>query len=228
MSHGLFIAAAGASARLQSLDVVSDNLANASTDGFKETRISFNNVLDEAGATATAHRQGLARPTGRGLDVALNGPGFFTVADPQSPSGKLYTRLGRFHVSNNGELVTSDGRTVMGTNGPITGIDGIPRIEGGGAVFSGDKRVGTLAVAEFENPDVLSRRGALLFAAPEGTDPKTVKASMLPGSIESSTVNAIGAVGRLIRVQRSFETMTKAIETYRHMDRTLKADVGDR
>ena len=222
MGNGLYIAAAGASARQRHLDVVSDNLANVSTDGYREARVSFENVLQGAGETKVSKSSGSPRHTGRKLDAFLSGEGFFAV---QAENGdKLFTRLGSFAVDSKGNLVTREGMKVLGETGPITGIKAQPSIAADGSVYSGKARVGQLRVVGFEDVPSLQRRGGLTFATDQ--TPKNLSTRIIPETVEGSNVNAVRAMTDLVRVHRSFETSTRAIETYRQMDRRLTDDVG--
>lgn len=238
MSDGLFIAAAGATARQHQLDALSDNLANVSTDGYRQTRVRFSNMLKEAGAVANTHnyvtasaetnadQAGSIRQTGRPLDVAIEGEGWFAVQGEDQQT--LYTRLGRFTVDDGGQLVTADGRPALGAGGPISGLTDAARIAKDGRVYSGNEVVGQLQLVSFEDDKALVRQGALTFAAREGFEPQTVDTHLVPRSLEGSNVNAVAAMTELVRVQRAFESANKAIDTYRQMDRNLATNVAGR
>jgi flagellar basal-body rod protein FlgF len=120
-------AASGLRARMESLDLLANNVANASTGGYKADREFYSLYLapeaQDAGSSSTMPvverpwvdlSQGLLAPTGNSLDVALNGKGFFSVAGPHGP---LYTRNGGFHLASDGTLVTADGYAVRNTAG---------------------------------------------------------------------------------------------------------------
>lgn len=115
MSDGIYTAASGALARVHEIDVISNNLANASTHGFRSQEVVFREVLADAkGAAGDEFRQSVAdatvvrggqgqlQQTSRPLDVALEGPGYFVM---QSPDGPVFTRNGHFSINNKGVLV---------------------------------------------------------------------------------------------------------------------------
>ena len=137
MIRSLWISKTGLDAQQTQLDVISNNLANVSTNGFKRSRAVFEDLLYQtirqpgaassqqsnlpAGlqigtgvrpvATARLFTQGNLQQTGNSLDMAVNGQGFFSVQMPDGSTG--YTRDGSFHVDANGNLVTSNGFTVQ-------------------------------------------------------------------------------------------------------------------
>ena len=238
MSDGLFVAASAAVARQHELDVVSNNLANVSTDGFQELRVSFESVLSDPyntetnsqiyvapTHTATSQQKGPIKQTGSNLDVAINGRGYFAVeaADQQT----LYTRSGRFTVNDLGQLATASGHLVLGTSGPISGLNGTVRIEKDGRIFNNEVQVGALQLYDFNEPEKLQRHGHLLFESGPQQAPKEIDGKLVPGALEGSNVNAVMAMVELVRVQRSFESAKKAIDTYRDMDRRLQHNVAD-
>jgi len=237
VSDGLFVAAAGAVARQHELDVLSNNMANASTDGFRELRVSFETVLADPYNvetnsqvyvapvhTATSQNMGPIHQTGNTLDVAIDGRGFFAVESKNQEL--MYTRAGRFKLSEAGILVTSSGHAVQGTNGPIKGLSGRVNIEKNGVVYNNGKEVGRLQLYDFDQPELMEREGALLFKPPANQDPRIVESDLIPGSLEGSNVNAIMAMTELVRVHRSFESSKKAIDAYREMDRHLNRGVA--
>lgn len=128
--HGL----SGLNASSKNLDVIGNNIANSNTTGFKSSRAEFNEMVatamgaasgDNAGigvsvaAVAQQFTQGLILPTNNGLDMAINGDGFFVV---NTSTGTAYTRSGNFQLNKSGELVTVNGDKVMGyTVDPVTG-----------------------------------------------------------------------------------------------------------
>src|ERR1041384_2905249 len=120
------IAASGLRARMESLELLANNIANASTGGYKADR-EFYRLYSAAEAQNDSLTtmpvierpwidlaQGVVRPTNNPLDLALSGKGFFSV---NGPNGPLYTRNGNFRMAPDGKLVTSDGYPVRDTRG---------------------------------------------------------------------------------------------------------------
>src|SRR5438552_13567722 len=123
------LAASGLRARMESLDLLANNIANASTSGYKGDSELYALFTSEAAANAaedvpstqpmiqrqwTDFSQGLLEPTNNPTDFALAGKGFFVV---KGPSGPLYTRNGNFQVATNGTLITSDGYPLLERGG---------------------------------------------------------------------------------------------------------------
>ena len=130
MSGGIYSALSGMSVRLEDLDRVAADLANVSTAGYKAERAStsaaergiFTRALDSAidvmsHGTRVDFRGGALTTTGRELDVAIDGAGFFVI---QTPDGLRYTRDGALTRRGDGTLTTRDGFPVVGDDGPIT------------------------------------------------------------------------------------------------------------
>ncbi|MDX2055326.1 MAG: flagellar hook basal-body protein [Polyangiaceae bacterium] len=237
MSSGIWSAASGAIGHLASLDVTANNLANASTAGFQGDRAVFQQVLAQkqlAGAASEYrqyslvssrspdHTAGSITSTGKSLDVAINGDGYFVVKTPQ---GERYTRNGGFLVIG-GQLSLAGGQRVLDEGrSPIEIPDNEAdlRIGDDGTVYAGAEAVGQLAVVRFANPDVMQREGESLFRAPNGTAEATVP-SLVTESLESSNVSVVKSMTELVTATRSFDAMQRMIDTFSEIER--KAAMG--
>ena len=211
------------------LDMISNNVANIDTTGYKadstvfseflmprasdqnfngpDRRVSF--VQDRT--TFIDMAPGALQHTGNPLDVAIDGNGYFTV---QTPRGQRYTRNGAFQINGVGQLVTSSGDQVIGSNGPITfqstdhdiviSSSGIITVREGNATI--DSQRGTLQLASFANPQALQKDGASTFMAPPGVNPTPASADtrVVEGTIEKSNVNGVAAMARMIQITRSY------------------------
>jgi flagellar basal-body rod protein FlgF len=218
------IAASGLRSRMESLDLLANNMANASTGGYKADREFYSLYTSQEaqdGGTSTTMpliqqpwidlAQGPLANTGNSLDVALNGKGFFSVA---GPNGTLYTRNGGFHLSSAGQLVTADGYPVKTVSGqPLTAQTALPlEISHDGTVKQDGQAIGQLDVADFTGAAGLAKQGSNYFRL---ADP-SVKPSAAPGTTmeqgkleESNTGTAESAV-RLVSITRQFEMLQKA------------------
>ena len=217
-------AASGLRARMESLDLLANNVANASTGGYKADREFYSIYAAPEAADAAASAMpvierpwvdlspGLIHETGSPLDVALTGPGFFAV---NGPSGPLYTRNGSFRVSPAGNLVTPDGYAVRGGAGaPLSLQRGRPfEIASDGTIRQDGLVVGKLEVVDFTGADGLVKQGASYFrpadpaqrpVAPSGT-------SVEQGKLEASNTGSAEAAVRLVSVMRQFEMLQKAV-----------------
>ena len=208
-------------------EVVANNLANATTTGYKRTSSAtepFESALlrnmampgqpevGEANFGAAPSRldvvntQGALRSTGNQLDLAIVGDGWFTV---NTPNGTRYTRDGTFTLDQNGTLTTKEGHAVLGKDGPVklsrTAEIGIGQ---DGSVTQDGKTVATLTITALK-ADSLAKEGSnLLTGTPTGTADGVVR----QGYLEGSTVNVVSEMVELIRVMRSFEANQKAVQ----------------
>ena len=221
MSGSQYIALSGLRARADDLDRIAADIANLGTAGYKGERQvraaaerspfdrAFETAVDTTfGGRRLDTRDGALAATGRTLDLALEGPGFFVVT---TPAGDRYTRNGHFTLDANRTLVTEEGFTVKGAGGPITlGTEGDVRIDADGTVWTGTARSGQLALAEFDDPGLMTReQGSLL--GPGGQEAKTATAQVHAGSLEQSNVTVADRLAELTTVSRGFEALQKAL-----------------
>ncbi len=113
-----YLAALGSLEEQRRLDIISNNIANSNTPGFKKDSVYFSDLMDQV--TYTSMAQGQIRETGEKFDVALSGDGFLSV---QTDQGVVYTRAGNLTVNTANQLVTRDGWPVMGKRGPIKVVE---------------------------------------------------------------------------------------------------------
>lgn len=228
------IAASGMRASLQSLDLLGNNLANSSTNGYKGDSEFHTVFVSEAAEDSdiepttlpmierhwTDFTQGTLEPTNNPLDFGLTGKGFFAV---QGPSGKLYTRNGSFQLSAQGTLNTKEGYPLLDQNNqPIKLVNrGAPIVVSpDGTVQQDGQSIGVLQLADFNDPGALLKQGGNYFENAVGAKPsKPDSAEVLQGKIETSNVNAAHGAVRLVNVTRQFEVMQKAISISNEMGR---------
>jgi flagellar basal-body rod protein FlgG len=247
----LYTAATGMEAMEAKLDVIANNLANVNTTGFKKDRANFEDLfyrnevlpgaLDANGeptptgistglgvkvsSMQTDHRQGAFEQTGKELDVAIEGQGFFQVLDPSGET--YYTRAGNFNINANGQLVVGSagtGRVVEppiqfpnDTVGIVIGADGRVSIRQVGQANMSE--VGQLQLAQFVNPDGLLKLGENMYAETDASNSPTVG---IPGQnglglvrqnmLEASNVQPVRELIDLITTQRSFELNSQTVQ----------------
>lgn len=224
------VTASSLSALTTQYRAVTQNLANLSTVGYKRQVGSFHQILgaqdssvagaSELGATVTDRvgmdfSQGSIEETGRRLDVAIEGDGFFKV---ETPNGPLYTRRGVFATNAQGQLVDSAGRLVAGTSGPITISPDVASsdlaIASDGNVTAAGKTLGQIRVVRFEDTSVLSPVGLGCFQAPQNAAEQTAKSGecrLHQGYTESSNVSPVEELVKLINITRLYEAGIKTI-----------------
>lgn len=224
MDQSLITAAAGLRARLESLEVLGNNIANVQTAGFKADREFYNlfvgyaaepDIYDEFSwlpvveGSRVDFTQGVLTATGGPLNVALSGPGFLVVEGPQGP---LYTRNGSFTRSPAGRLETHEGFAVRGDQGPIDLPPGEIQISEDGTISVGRAVLSRLQVVEFPNTQALTKLGRSYFQALDPAPPQpATRTSVRQGHLEAANVNPAEQAVRLISVTREFEMLTRAV-----------------
>ncbi len=218
---------ASVDALMHEFDVITHNLANVSTVGYKRRCTTFfesllaqeSNTEQEPDGSVTAttsvdFSQGHFVQTDRPLDLALFGKGFFVI---ETPEGPLYTRNGMFQVNQNGQIVNSDGRLVAGDAGPIT----IPstfaqsqlHVTSDGTISAGGTTIGKLRVVDFpDNEDKLVPAGGSCYRMPEAIQPvAAANVAVRQGCQEASNVRMIDELVDMIIVSRLYEANMKTI-----------------
>ena len=217
---------------MESLDLLANNIANASTGGYKADR-EFYSLYAAADADAdggttmpviqkqyTDLSQGMLQQTGNSLDVALTGAGFFAV---QGPSGPLYTRNGNFRLASDGKLISAEGYPVRGTAGAAITLPGTQPIEisSDGTVTQGGKVIDQLQIADFTSGAGLAKQGNNYFRAadPAGQVVIPKGTSVEQGKLEASNSGTAESAVRLISIMRQFEMLQKAAALGTDMDK---------
>ena len=224
MNNGIYTAYSGMRAQADALDLVSNNLANLNTAGFKEEMAYFSlmNPPADGGLNSTINSsvmtmgamnslEGSLSQTNRDLDVAIEGNGFLAV---QTPRGMRYTRNGNLKLNAQGVLCSSEGSPVLGANGsPISLGPGKIQINENGAVSMDSVPVDRLKVVTFNNLANLKREGNSLFVLADGKDQeKTSDAKIRSGYLEQSNVNAVSSIVRMVGIMRHFEAIKKTVD----------------
>jgi flagellar basal-body rod protein FlgF len=241
MDSGYYAASTALASRTQALDTIANNLANASTPGYRAEKNVFSSVLaasESASGTPLSKAinnfgilsgttldlsQGSLLKTGNPLDLAIQGPSFFAI---QTASGPKYTRNGSFQVSVKGLLVTTSGDPVLGAKGPIPMLPGAVSIGPDGTISSDGAVAGKLSLVDFPAGTQLQSEGGTYYSAPANTAKPATDSTVEQGSLENSNVNPIFSMVELITAQRSAETMQRALMTFNtDMDKTATQDL---
>lgn len=231
MNSGMYAAVSGNLAAMRRLDVISNNLANVNTPGFKKDKMAFEGLLAGAtnppavpqGSTADPilqkenmyidYSSGPVSQTGNTLDLALDGDGFFAVATPE---GTAYTRQGNFRLSADGTLVTSDGYPVQGQGGGAIHIQGNRiEIDAKGVITVDGAPAGTISLVDFDKPYNLTKTGSTLFVPADQQAPRQSGTTQIrQGQLEGSNVESISEMVQMIETNRYFEACSKVIKGY--------------
>jgi len=200
---------------LREMQIVANNIANASTTGFKQQGLIFSEYVQRTNGgpslsmasgnmRRTSLAQGALERTGAPLDLAIEGDGFFLV---ETPRGARLTRAGNFTTNAVGELVTSDGYRVLDPGGapvfvpPDAGAIGVAA---DGTISANGRPLAQLGAVRPAEGTTLSREGGVLFRA-DGTLEPAPEARIVQGYLEGSNVDPVLQVARMVEVQRAYE-----------------------
>lgn len=233
MIRGLYTSGMGMERETKRLDVIANNLANASTNGFKtsgttngvfskiledvqvgKTKINVSNYSPDVVSTYTDFSQGSLMSTGSDKDIAIvnDDNAFFEVENAEGD--KLYTRNGAFLINKEGYLVTSENYKVMGEKGYIK-IDNATNIgvsSRGEVTDSSGKLIDILAVKSFENPQTLASVGGTFWEANEYSNLKEFVGEVQQNYLETSNVNTVEEMVKMIEVTRAYEANQKVLQ----------------
>lgn len=234
MLRSLYLAATGMMVQRKKMDVLTNNIANAETTGYKRDRLlsrSFKdmmiertgdpyivNILSGVGPQNTGIHideiftdflQGSLEQTGRLSDIAIQGDGYFAVS---TPAGERYTRDGSFAVSSEGYLVTSDGYPVLGTNGFLRVGSGTFSVDGQGNVTAGGTAVGRIRVVTFADPTGLRKIGDNLYINYSNQAQVAGAYTVKQGYLEGSNVDIAREMVDMMEVSRSYETNQRMVK----------------
>lgn len=251
MVKGLYTAYTGMINQQNRLDVLTNNLANSATSGFKAegaTSQSFDEVMAvkikdassayvnkrigtmsmgvKVGETYTDYGQGSFRTTSNTFDLALEGEGFFSISftNKAGEQSIKYTRDGSFTLTQDGYLVTKDGDFVQGANGNIQiNPNSEVFIDSMGNIYEDEVLTGQIEIVDFEDYNYLEKYGENMYNAVDGTTVTESEANVHQGFLETSNVNVISEMVEMITVTRAYETNQKVIQT---IDSTLDKAVN--
>jgi len=252
MVKGLYTAYTGMLNQQHKMDVVSNNMANAATTGYKKegsTAQAFDAVLalkikDETtaaransigtmnlgvkiGENYTDYGQGAFQTTDNTYDLAISGDGFFCIefTNKSGESSVKYTRDGSFTLNVNGNLVTKDGDYVLDTKGQRIKLDNMAttKIDEQGYIYQNDVQVSQIGLQDFEDYNYLEHYGENYFQPVEGATMKASEAQIFEGYLEASNVQIVDEMVELISVTRAYESNQKVIQT---IDDTLDKAVN--
>jgi flagellar basal-body rod protein FlgF len=251
MHESIYIAASAGLKQARKMEMIAQNLANVNNTGYKRDGLVFKEMMPpfppDAGQEAaknvllspdksnknvsyvgitdyyTDFTPGVFKETGGGLDLALDGEGFFKV---QTPNGPRYTRNGNFRKNINNQVVTQDGNSVLDRNDQPVVIDapGSITIDGGGNISAGNglsnTQVGNIKLVRFENEKSLEKVGDGLYRQIESEENEleVIETKMHQGFLENSNVTTVEEMTEMISTVRMFETYQKMIQSIDSMD----------
>lgn len=242
MVRGLFTAWTGLQTEQKRLDVISNNIANSATVGYKSENVtnqSFDNLLTlkvkdasemfndhpigtmslgvKLGEVYTDYTQGSFRETGNTYDLAIEGNGFFelSVVDKNGEASTKYTRNGTFTMTKDGYIVDTNGNRVQGESGDLQ----VP-VEAGnviidvdGSVIADGEIVNKVKLVDFEDYNYLEKFADNLYQPVEGAKEIDSSGKVIQGYTEQSNVNVISEMVEMINITRAYEANQKVMQT---------------
>ena len=239
MDNTLYVAMSGAINSYDQQMLNANNLANASTPGFRADLYKAQSlyvtgdgletqVYVESNGSGIDFTPSSLMTTGRELDIAVRGKGWISVQDKNG--NEAYTRAGNLQVDQNGILKTATGYPVLGDGGIISippaekiqiGTDGTISIIPQG---SNSTELAVLERIKLVNPpeiNLVKNTQGLIVLKDGGVAPSDSKVTVVPGAVENSNVNAVEQMVNMISASREFETQVKLMQTIDENDQTL-------
>jgi flagellar basal-body rod protein FlgF len=220
MSTGLYDAVGSMAVAEKRLEMIATNIANASTNGFKRkvgSTVSFEQVVNgqtktgQALVTQTEFEQGEIVRTGNSLELAMNGPGFFTF---EGEEGEMYSRDGTLRLTEEGELVSKFGMPVA-WEGPTGAIDPTVgrqlRFDGEGNVYQGAEEIGQLKLSNFDKPERLVLDNEGFYHNKGGVSEEPVLGTLVQNAVEAANVNPVTQMVEMILAQRAYESASNTV-----------------
>ncbi len=226
MENPLYLVLSRMVAQTNSMDVIANNIANASTPGFKATNMQFasyvapdGSSIPGGGTMAYAASNGTWRDTATGavsktgspLDLAITGDGYFQV---KTPNGTRLTRDGSFSLLPDGTLATASGAQVLDTSGQPISIPqtaGTLTITGDGVINGANGQIGRIGVVDVANAQNLQAAGSNQFIANQPTTPAT-RPGLVQGALEQSNVSPVLMITKMMESSQDFQFNTQFIQ----------------
>lgn len=243
MIRGLYAGYTGMLNQQYRMDTITNNLANATTVGFKRegaTSKSFEDVMAvkikdssvgyemepigqlnlgvKIGENYTDYNQGSLRETGNTFDIALDGRGFFAISFTNKDGVEMtkYTRDGSFTMDSEGMLRTKDGDFVLNDSGStITMPTDAAEIlvDDLGRIYADGEFIDRIGVTDFEDYNYLKKYGENMYTLVDGGVEQPAEARTLQGYLEMSNINVVSEMVEMISITRAYEANQKAIQT---------------
>jgi flagellar basal body rod protein FlgG len=206
-------------------EVAANNLANATTTGFKAERVFARLVENTAPApeARTDWKEGALTATGNPFDFALRGHGFFVV---QTPEGERWTRGGAWTVDPKGFLVDADGHQVLGEKGPIRPVPGDTAVDRYGRLPTKDGW-DRLRVERAPVDANLEHQEGTRWVPADGKEVVALEQrDVRQGHLEGSNVNTVSSLVDLIAIQRNYAFAQRALTTLDQVRATISNELG--
>ncbi len=256
MLKGLYTAWSGMLNEQNRMDVMTNNLANATTTGYKKegttsqtfdtvlayrindlstgmnvsTRIGSNTPGVKIGENYVDHSQGSFKSTGNTFDLAIGGAGFFAIefTSKNGETSTKYTRDGNFTLNVDGYLVTQDGDYVLDENSKRIQLNTAldSTVSEDGSIWQDGGIVAKIQLTDFEDYNYLERYGETYFEAIEGATPIATQGTINSGYLEQSNISVVTEMVNMISISRAYETNQKVVQTYDRIMDTTVNQIG--
>lgn len=237
MENSIYVALSRQMAVQRQLDVVSNNIANMNTAGYKNQRMLFTEFLEKPGlhekvsfvqdrAVVRDLQTGPMTQTGNPLDLALTGQGYFTV---DTANGPRYTRAGNFRLNDQRQIVDGGGLPVLGDNGQPLAIPPNTtdiKVSGDGTVSTELGQVGKLNVVTFKNEQFMTEVGAGLYVTDEEPQPAPAETKVAQGLLEQSNVKPVVEMTQMIEIQRQYASAQRLVDSEHERIRSMIQRLG--
>lgn len=224
MQNNFYVGLSAQKALLRRLDSIANNVANASTGGFRAEEVTFSAALSDvnkdtvafasAGQTYISTKPGEIVRTDNPFDVAVQGNAWLAM---QTPAGTVYTRDGRMNMTAQGELQSVNGYPILDVSGSPIRVEpdaGPPQIGRDGTIAQGKRSVGRLGLFVIEQQANLTRfqNSGVIPDVPATPAVESAKYGVQQGFVERSNVNPVAEMTRMVMIQRTFDAVTSSIK----------------
>ncbi len=234
MSNAIDISEVSLKNQLRAIEIIGHNIANANVAGYKRDRLVLNNseglnferaLLQANEVIGTQNlpvfqqsldlRQGSLEKTGSPLNFAIEGDGLFVV---QTPQGVAYSRAGNMGLDSSGRLLLNMKYPVLSDAGEVLMMSGAPKVNQNGEIYEGDKYIGKLRVAFFDENSDLQKMGESILVSREPLEELTEDlVSIRQGFLESSNIQQVDEVVQMMKINRQVEMTQRIIRGYDEM-----------
>ncbi|MEL7497680.1 MAG: flagellar hook basal-body protein [Planctomycetota bacterium] len=226
MITGMYSGATALNNLAQQQEVISTNLAHLNTAGYRRQVLTFGELTTDSNSNFTSSSgarvrsidvdfgSGLKKVTGRPLDLAINGDGFFVLEGPEETT---YSKNGVFFRDTDGTLINQDGMNVLGNGETVIIPPGVPDeeivIDADGRIFGGGRELGQISIVEFDDPHELKSDSQVYFTLGDATEVDSDESVVIQGTRELSNATPVTELVNLIVGSRSFESAQRAMRT---------------
>jgi flagellar basal-body rod protein FlgF len=223
MQNGLYVALSAQVSLQRRLETIADNVANLNTPGFRASAVRFQEQVAKAGDNNLSYVSGGTDYVARGagpliktdnlLDVAIQGDGWFAV---KQGADTIYTRDGRFQLSQTGNLININGAQVVDAGGAPIQLDpagGPPAIAGDGMITQNRRQTGAIGLFQLDPSATLTRAGSSGFTSdqPGAAVIDFTRNGVVQGAIEGANVNPVEEMTKLIALTRDFDDVANEV-----------------